>query len=136
MIRTRTPGRPGHATPAAASDLLARFGRLLDEEHAALLAGDEPGLTRLTGEKAALIEPLASLPAPTQADARAQLAAVVRRQRRNGRLLAERLADVQRRLDFFTACALVAPSAGASAGTYGRSGIDYLAPPARLSTRI
>lgn len=136
MIRTRTPGTPARAARPVEADLLARYARVLEEEYAALLAADEVGIARLTIEKSALLEPLAALHTPVQADARAQVARLVRQQRRNGRLISERLADVQRQLAFFAAATPETPRAGTSAATYGRGGVEYLAPQARLSTRI
>lgn len=136
MIRTRPAAPARDPAAASAGPLLERYGRLLDEEYAALLAADEAGMARLLAEKTTLIEPLAAVARPADEAGRTALAALVRKQRRNGRMIAERLNAVQRQLEFFTAGAPAAPPGGATPSLYGRGGVEYARPPARLSTRI
>lgn len=87
---------------AAQQALLERFDAALDAERAALMAGDEEALARAEREKSSLIDALLGQEqASPPSAARQRLRELAAKNRLNGLLIAERLAEVQRRRQFF-----------------------------------
>jgi flagellar biosynthesis/type III secretory pathway chaperone len=110
--------------------VLGRFASVLDDEYRALLEGDAANLTSVVEEKSALARALASMGRPPMGEALERLAReAASRNARNGRLIGERLANLQGRLSFFT------QAQGASAPLYSRDGVGYSLP-GRISTKI
>jgi hypothetical protein len=78
--------------------ILERYGALLEEEYAALLGADEARLLEVVRRTTELL-PLLAVVDPQAAPER--LRALAELQRRNARLIAERLAELERRAAFF-----------------------------------